>query len=106
MAYRRVCGAATAKGHEHVRVTRRQDPPGDKLSRYRRADGVHFEAEVFDHLPGLGRGHARRREVAADKERVGGIERQRLQRAQVELATARDAQLRPWVQEADQTEYF
>src|SRR2546426_4643139 len=75
MAYRRVCGAATAKGHEHVRVTRRQDPPGNKLSRYRRADGIHFETQVLDHLPGLRRGHARRREVAADKERVGGIER-------------------------------
>jgi len=26
MTYSRVCGAATAKGHEHVRVIRRQDP--------------------------------------------------------------------------------
>src|SRR6266568_9582204 len=31
MACSRVCGAATAKGHEHVRVTRRQDP-GERAS--------------------------------------------------------------------------
>src|SRR3989442_6375379 len=29
MAYSRVIGAATAKGSEHVRVARRQDPPFD-----------------------------------------------------------------------------
>jgi len=31
MAYSRVIGAATAKGHEHVRVARRQDPPYDGI---------------------------------------------------------------------------
>src|SRR5947208_15271698 len=45
-AYSRVCGAATAKGSEHVRVMRRQDP---RLSDPKELFGV-LRRDVFDFL--------------------------------------------------------
>src|SRR5438105_2519554 len=43
------------------------------------ADDIHLEAKVLNHLPGFVRRHTRRGEITADEERVGRIERQRLQ---------------------------
>ena len=51
------------------------------------------EAHLLDHpVVGLG-GLALGREIVADEDRVGGIQAQRLQAAQVQLAAAGDAQL-------------
>ena len=47
-AYSRVCGAATAKGSEHARVMRRQDPQPELL----RGLGA---AEADEGVTGLGR---------------------------------------------------
>src|SRR6059058_261739 len=47
---------------------------------------LHLEPEVLNHLPGFVRRHARRGKVTTDEERVGRIERQRLQGAEVEFA--------------------
>ena len=52
VAYRRVCGAATPKRHEHVRVTRRQDP-----LREQRVPRLHWAMRWQDPLAGRTRLH-------------------------------------------------
>ena len=69
---------------------------------------VHFdlEAEILDHTPDLGGRLARCREVAVHENRVGWIERQGLEAAQVMFAASGDADFGTRVEEAKETEHF
>src|SRR3989338_6111268 len=69
---------------------------------------VHFnlKPQIRDHLPGVRSQLARRRQVAVHEQRVRGVEGQRLQGAQVEFPTARDANFRARVEEPEETEDF
>ena len=53
-----------------------------------------LEAQVLDHLVVGRRGLALGRQIIADEDRIGRIQSQRLQAAQVQLAAAGDAQSR------------
>lgn len=68
--------------------------------------GDDFEAEVFDHLEIEFRGLAFRRQVVADEQRVGHVQAHRLQRAEVDLAAAGDAEFHRRVREPQQAEHL
>lgn len=73
--------------------------------------GFHFaahfhdlESEVFDHLVVIFRGLALGGEVVADEDGVGGVEALRLEPAEVEFASAGDAEFAIGVHEAEHAE--
>jgi hypothetical protein len=69
---------------------------------------VHFdlEAQIFDHAPDFRGWLAWCREVAVHEDRVGWIEGQGLEAAQIVLAAAGNAEFGAWMQEPKETEYF
>ena len=66
----------------------------------------YFESEIFDHSPNFRRWGAWCCQVAVHEDRVGRIEGQRLQTAEVVLPSAGDTDLRARVEKTEQAEHF
>ena len=68
---------------------------------------IHFylEAQILDHAPDFGGRLAWGREVAIHKDRVGWIERERLEAAEIVFPSAGDAEFSVWVEESEETEH-
>lgn len=67
---------------------------------------IELEAEVRDHAVRVRGFLARRGEIAVDEDRVGGIERQGLQRPKIDFSAAGHANLFARVDEPEETERF
>lgn len=67
---------------------------------------IELETQVADHLMGIGGVLPGCGQIAVDENRIGRIEAQRLQRAQVDFAAAGDADFFVRVDEAKQAERF